>query len=197
MGESQVTIEGNTFKMEKPFWVIATQNPIELEGTFGLPEAQLDRFIVKLRLGYPETSDENKIISNRMIRKKEEMTVESLIDAKTFLEIQNLIEEIDVVPDIIEYITAIVQATRNHKRVEIGASPRGSLALLSLSRANALVNGRNYVIPEDVKDFAVPALSHRIILKTSEWQQQQYTETIIEEILSKITAPRKDIFLNN
>ena len=97
MGESQVTIEGNTFKMEKPFWVIATQNPIELEGTFGLPEAQLDRFIVKLRLGYPETSDENKIISNRMIRKKEEMTVESLIDAKTFLEIQNLIEEIDVV----------------------------------------------------------------------------------------------------
>lgn len=193
MGESQVTIEGNTFKLEKPFWVMATQNPIELEGTFGLPEAQLDRFLVRLRLGYPEIEDENRIISNRITRKVDEMKVDKLIDARTFLEIQELNEQVQVSPDIINYISEIVNATRSHKKIDIGASPRGSLALLALARANALVEGRTYVIPEDVKEFAVPALGHRVILKSTEWLEQKYTDGIIEEILTKVTAPRKDI----
>ena len=172
---------------------IATQNPIELEGTFGLPEAQLDRFLVRLRIGYPEISDENKIISNRIYRKKDEMNVEKLIDIRTFLEIQELVEQVQVLPDIINYISEIVNATRAHKKIEIGASPRGSLALLALARASALFEGRSYVIPEDVKEFAVPALGHRIILKSTEWLEQKYTDEIIEEIISRVTAPRKDI----
>ncbi len=193
MGESQVTIEGNTFKLERPFWVMATQNPIELEGTFGLPEAQLDRFLVRLRLGYPEIKDENKILADRISRKKDEMNIDKLVNAQQFLEIQNLVEQIEVLPDIISYITDIVNATRTHKKIEIGSSPRGSLALLALSRASALFEGRSYVIPEDVKEFAVPALGHRLILKSTEWLEQKYSDSIIEEILTKVTAPRKDI----
>lgn len=193
MGEFQVTIEGNTFKLERPFWVIATQNPIELEGTFGLPEAQLDRFLVRLRLGYPEIKDENIIVSNRISRQKDEMNLEKMIDAQKFLEIQSLVETVEVHQDIISYITEIVSATRSHKKIEIGASPRGSLALLALSRASALYDGRNYVTPEDVKEFAVPALGHRVILKSAEWLEQKYSDSIIDEILTKVTAPRKDI----
>lgn len=196
MGEFQVTIEGNTLELENPFRVIATQNPIELEGTFGLPEAQLDRFLVRLRLGYPDKDQETKILTNRISRKKDEMRVENVLDGNTFLEMQKLTESVEIVQDIIDYITNIVFATRSHNKIEVGASPRGSLALIALARANALVNGRNYVIPEDVKEFAVPALSHRIILKASEWQEQFFSDAIIEEILSKVTAPRKDILVN-
>ena len=193
MGESQVSIEGNTFHLSPPFWVIATQNPIELEGTFGLPEAQLDRFLVRLRLGYPEHPDEQKIISNRILRKHDQMFVDKLIDAEQFLEIQNIVESVIVVPDILKYIVDIVQATRDHEKLEIGASPRGSLALLALARASAVFNGRNYVIPEDVKEFIVPALAHRVIVKSSEWLGGMASDIIIEEIMSRVVAPRKDI----
>lgn len=195
MGESQVTIEGNTFKMDNPFWVIATQNPIELEGTFGLPEAQLDRFLIRLRLGYPNNEEENRIISNRILRKNDQMTVKQILTSDQFLEMQKLVETVEIVPDIINYISNIVQATRSNKRLEIGASPRGSLGLLSLSRASALVNGRSYVIPEDVKDFAVAALGHRIILKTNEYIEGRFSDEIINDIISRIVAPRKDIQL--
>ena len=188
-----MSIEGNTFHLKPPFWVIATQNPIELEGTFGLPEAQLDRFLVRLRLGYPEGDEEQKIISNRIARKQDVMIVNKLLEAEQFMELQQLTESVTVVPDILKYIVNIVQATRTHDKLEVGASPRGSLALLALSRASAVFHGRNYVIPEDVKVFAVPALAHRLILKSSEWLGGNVVEEIIEEILSKTVAPRKDI----
>jgi MoxR-like ATPase len=195
MAEYQVTAEGHKFKLPSPFWVIATQNPIELEGTFGLPEAQLDRFLVKLDLGYPSLEEEMEILANRIKRKSNLMQARPIIDQDTILKIQNLVEEIKVVPEIIQYITSIVHKTRNHNKLEIGASPRGSLALLNLSRANALFQGRNYVIPEDVKRMAVPALSHRLILKTGEWLGGRETIDIILEILADVVAPRKDFIL--
>lgn len=195
MGESQVSIEGKTFILPPPFWVIATQNPIELEGTFGLPEAQLDRFLMRLRLGYPTLDQELVIMENRMVRKEDKMTVATKIDASTFLEFQKLVEEIKVAPDILKYIANIVQATRNHEKLEVGSSPRGSLALLSLARASALFHGRSYVIPEDVKEFAVAALGHRVILRSSEWLGGLDSDEIIREILTKIIAPRKDLSL--
>lgn len=193
MGEAQVSIEGNTFQLKSPFWVIATQNPIELEGTFGLPEAQLDRFLVRLRLGYPDLDQEQKIITNRIARKQDVMIVDKLIEVEQFVELQQLTETITVVPDILKYIVNIVQGTRTHEKLEVGSSPRGSLALLALSRASAVYHGRNYVIPEDVKEFAVPALAHRLILKSSEWLGGNVVEQVIEEILGKTVAPRKDI----
>lgn len=193
MGESQVSIEGKTFILEPPFWVIATQNPIELEGTFGLPEAQLDRFMMRLRLGYPSVDQEQLIISNRILRKQDKMIVEKKIEASEFLELQKLVETVTVVPDILKYIVNIVQETRNHEKLEVGSSPRGSLALLALARASAIYNGRSYVIPEDVKEFAVPALAHRIILHSSEYLGGAQSDEIIMEILNRTVAPRKDI----
>ena len=197
MGESQVSIEGRTFSLKPPFWVIATQNPIEIEGTFALPEAQLDRFLVRLNLGYPSFTDEQTIMSNRMLRKQELMIVEKKIEIEQFMEIQKMVEEVTVVPDILKYIVDIVHATRSHEKLEVGASPRGSLALLALSRASAVFHGRTFVTPEDVKDFIVPALAHRIILKSSEWLGGSASEAIIEDIISKTVAPRKDISFEN
>ena len=193
MGESQVSIEGNAFFLNPPFWVIATQNPIELEGTFGLPEAQLDRFMMRLRLGYPTSDQEQVIIENRMKRREDKMTLTKQIDSSDFIHFQKLVETVTVVPDILGYIVNIVQATREHEKLEVGSSPRGSLALLALSRASAVYHGRSYVIPEDVKTFAVPALGHRVILKSSEWLGGSHADQIIQEILNKTVAPRKDI----
>ena len=194
MQEYQITIEGTTFKLKPPFWVIATQNPIELEGTFGLPEAQVDRFLVRLRIGYPNDEEEVKILENRISRQTREMHIKNpIITLEEMLKMQNVIEKVKIVPDIIKYITTIVQATRVHPKLEIGASPRGSLALLNLSRASAVFHGRDYVTPEDVKEFAIPALAHRVILKSGEWLGGIAAESIILDILGKIIAPRKDI----
>lgn len=193
MQEYQVTVEGNTFLLNSPFFVIATQNPIELEGTFGLPEAQIDRFLVRLRMGYPTNNDEIEILQKRMDRKSNDILLNPIISVQELLEMQQAVENIKVVPDLLQYIINIVTATRSHQKIEIGASPRGSLSLLSLARASAAFNGRNYVIPEDIKEFAVPALAHRIILKSGEWLTGSISESIILEILDNIVAPRKDI----
>ena len=191
MQERQVTVEGNTYILPKPFIVIATQNPIEQEGTYPLPEAQLDRFLVRLRVGYPTKGEEVEILRRRMARKKEDVDIQTILSAEEVVEMQRAIEDVYVSDAILEYITDIVTATREDKReIEIGASPRGSLALLKLSRAYAALEGRDYVIPDDVKTVAVPALSHRLILKRELWYTKVSQESIMEKLLEKVPVPK-------
>ena len=191
MQERQVTIEGNTYRLPKPFIVIATQNPIEQEGTYPLPEAQLDRFLVRLRVGYPSKEEEKEILRRRMARKKEEVDVTSVLTPEEVVEMQRAVEDVYVSDAILEYITDIVTATReDRKEIEVGASPRGSLALLKLSRAYASLKGRDYVIPDDVKAVAVPALSHRLILKRELWYTKVSQERIMEKILERVPVPK-------
>ncbi|GAB6136545.1 AAA family ATPase [Thermococcus prieurii] len=191
MQERQVTIEGNTYELPKPFIVIATQNPIEQEGTYPLPEAQLDRFLVRLRVGYPTKEEEKEILRRRMERKKEDVDITPVVTPEEVLEMQRAIEDVYISEPIIDYIVAIVEATRRDKRsVEIGASPRGSLALMKLSRAYAAIEGRDYVIPDDVKAVAVPALSHRLILKRELWYTKVSQESVMEKLLEKVPVPK-------
>ncbi|RLF85924.1 magnesium chelatase [Thermococci archaeon] len=191
MQERQVTIEGKTYQLEKPFVVIATQNPIEQEGTYPLPEAQLDRFLVRLRVGYPTKGEELEILKRRIERKKEEVEINQITSAGEVVEMQRAIEDVYVSDAVLEYITEIVRATReNKKEIEVGASPRGSLALLKLSRAYAALEGRDYVIPDDVKKVAVPALSHRLILKRELWYTRVSQENVMEKMLEKIPVPK-------
>ncbi|QDA30457.1 MoxR family ATPase [Thermococcus indicus] len=191
MQERQATIEGNTYSLPRPLIVIATQNPIEQEGTYPLPEAQLDRFLVRLRVGYPSKAEEIEILRRRMARKKEEPDVRTVLSAEEVVKMQRTVEEVYVSDAILEYITDIVTATREDKReIEIGASPRGSLALLKLSRAYAALNGRDYVIPDDVKAVAVPALSHRLILKRELWYTKVSQESIMEKLLERVPVPK-------
>jgi len=191
MQERQVTVEGNTYELPKPFIVIATQNPIEQEGTYPLPEAQLDRFLVRLRVGYPSREEEMEILRRRMERKKEEVDVRPVTTPKEVVEMQRAIEDVYVSDAILEYITDIVTATREDKKeIEVGASPRGSLALLKLSRAYAALNGRDYVIPDDIKAVAVPALSHRLILKRELWYTRVSQESIMKKLLDRVPVPK-------
>lgn len=191
MQEKQVTVEGKTYQLPRPFIVIATQNPIEQEGTYPLPEAQLDRFLVRLRVGYPSKEDEKEILRRRIERKQEEVEIDTVLSPEELLEMQREIEDVYVSEAIIEYITSIVWATReDRKNIEVGVSPRGSLALLKLSRAYAAIEGRDYVIPDDVKAVAVPALSHRIILKRELWYTRVSQESVIMKILEKVPVPK-------
>ncbi|NJE08425.1 MoxR family ATPase [Thermococcus sp. M39] len=191
MQERQVTIEGKTYYLERPFVVIATQNPIEQEGTYPLPEAQLDRFLVRLRVGYPTKQEEIEILKRRIERKKEEVDINPIVTPEEVVKMQRAVEDVYVSDAILEYITDIVKATRENKReIEIGASPRGSLALLKLSRAYAALEGRDYVIPDDVKKVAVPALSHRLILKRELWYTRVSQESVMERILEKVPVPK-------
>jgi len=191
MQEKQVTIEGKTYLLEKPFIVIATQNPIEQEGTYPLPEAQLDRFLVRLRIGYPSKGHEIEILKRRIERKKEDVDIRPVMSPSQLVEMQRAIEEVYVSDAVLEYIVNIINATREDKKeIEVGSSPRGSLALLKLSRAYAALNGRDYVIPDDVKAVAIPALSHRLILKRELWYMRVSQEAIMERILEKVPVPK-------
>jgi MoxR-like ATPase len=191
MQEKQVTIEGKTYLLEKPFIVIATQNPIEQEGTYPLPEAQLDRFLVRLRIGYPSKGHEIEILKRRIERKKEDVDIRPVMTPSQLVEMQRAIEEVYVSDAVLEYIVNIINATREDKKeIEVGSSPRGSLALLKLSRAYAALNGRDYVIPDDVKAVAIPALSHRLILKRELWYMRVSQEAIMERILEKVPVPK-------
>ncbi|NJE76697.1 MoxR family ATPase [Thermococcus sp. ES12] len=191
MQERQVTVEGNTYELKRPFIVVATQNPIEQEGTYPLPEAQLDRFLIRLRVGYPSRSEEIEILRRRMARKKEEVDIKPVLTPEEVVEMQRAVEDVYVSDAILEYITDIVLATReDRKEIEVGASPRGSLALLKLSRAYAALEGRDYVIPDDVKAVAVPALSHRLILKRELWYTKVSQETIMEKLLERVPVPK-------
>ncbi len=195
MGEYQVSIGGNTHQLisdEKPFVVVATQNPLELEGTFALPEAQVDRFLAKIRIGYPSKLDEAKILTNRIDRKSKSFTLPQIITKGVFREMQKVVETVSVSDEIKSYIVDIVDYTRKAPQVRVGASPRGSLDLMSLARANAVLKGRDYVIPHDVKELATLTLAHRIILDIGSFIAGGSSEEIVSRILTKVDAPRKE-----
>ena len=189
MQERQVTIEGQTNRLERPFLVIATQNPIEYEGTYPLPEAQLDRFILRIGIGYPSRDDEWALLERRLERGVDEVGLTPVTDRDGLLELQQSIEQVHVSEPVGAYIVDIVASTRSSQRVQVGASPRGSLAILKLSRAKAALGGRDFVTPEDVKAVAVPALSHRLMLKPELWVQRVRPEDVVRESLETVPAP--------
>ena len=189
MQEYQVTLEGETLSLPEPFIVIATQNPIEYEGTFPLPEAQLDRFMVKLSIGYPRPEEEDEILRRRAERKKDIVAVNAIISSQTFLEMRAATEEVYVDPDVRRYMVDLAAKSRFHRQVAVGISPRGSLALLKLTRAWAAIEGRSYVVPDDVKQFIQPALAHRIILDPSLWDIKKSENTVIAEISQSVSVP--------
>jgi MoxR-like ATPase len=189
MQERQVTIEGTTRLLDPPFVVLATQNPIEYEGTYPLPEAQLDRFLLRLRLGYPESDDEWGILERRLERGADEVELQPVVDRAALLELQGAIEDVHVSESIGRYIVEIVGATRDSKRLQVGASPRGSLALLKLARCRAAVQGRDFATPDDVKAVAVPALAHRLTLMPELWVQRISADQIVRETLEQVPTP--------
>lgn len=197
MQERQVTVDGVTRQIQRPFLVVATQNPIELEGTYNLPEAQVDRFICRMRLGYPNSDDEWTVLERRARRKTDEIVLGTVIDRNRLLLMQRSVEEVHVSEAVGKYIVRLVSATRQSKRVRVGASPRGSLALMKLSRARASFEGRDYVIPDDVQDVAVPALAHRLILQPEYWAQDITNEAVVEAVVEQVptppAAPSRDI----
>jgi len=189
MQEGQATIEGETMPLPHPFLVIATQNPIEYEGTFPLPEAQLDRFSVRLRVGYPSAADEREILRRRIERQSDALQLQAVTGPAGFLGMQRAIESVRIHPDLQAYIVALTARTRATRQAAVGASPRGSLALLKLSRAWAAIQGRAYVLPDDIKRFAVPVLAHRLILEPDLWTVPQAAERVIEDTVQSVPVP--------
>jgi MoxR-like ATPase len=189
MQEVQVTLEGETMKLKEPFIVLATQNPIEYEPTFPLPEAQLDRFLMKLSVGYPNLEEEQEILRRRRERQQEEVEIHQITNSHTLLDMRSTIETIHVDPDIEQYIASLVHSTRHDKRIAVGASPRGSLALLKLARANAALDGRHFTIPDDVKAYFLPALAHRLILEPEFWMKRHAVNDILNALLQTTPVP--------
>ncbi|AUG58259.1 AAA family ATPase [Acetivibrio saccincola] len=193
MEERQVSIEGTTHVLKPPFIVMATQNPIEMEGTYPLPEAQMDRFMMKLSLGYLKSEEkECQVLKRRIMWQKDDPTadIQSVITMEQILKIQGQVEKVYVDDNVLMYITRIIRKTREDSGVKIGASPRGGLALLKLSRAKALIDGRDYVIPDDVKFIAVDALAHRIILHVEHILEGKTPEAIVKNILKNVEVPK-------
>jgi len=189
MQERQVTTEGVTRPLAAPFLVLATQNPIEYEGTYPLPEAQLDRFLMRTGIGYPSRDHEIEMLGRRIERGEDEVVLEPVVDSPTLVEMQRTLEQVYVAPAIEGYIVDLVAATRASRRLAVGSSPRGSLALLKLSRAKAALAGRDFVVPEDVKAVAVPALAHRLTLRPELWVQRIRGEDIVAETLETVPTP--------
>ena len=189
MQERQVTTEGETRLLGRPFLVLATQNPIEYEGTYPLPEAQLDRFLLRMAVGYPSRADEWQVLADRAERRRDEVVLDAVVDRETLLRMQAACEEVYVSEPVGLYMVDIVAATRDAQSVQVGASPRGSLALLKLSRCRAALDGRDYVTPDDVKAVAVPALAHRLTLRPELWVQRVSAEDIVRERLQTVPTP--------
>ncbi len=189
MQEKQVTLETETYPLPKPFLVIATQNPVEYEGTFPLPEAQLDRFLIKLSVGYPSADDEVAILHSRVDRQQDTFTLNRCSSVEDFSALQQRIEAVHIDPDLERYIVELVTATRADRRTVVGASPRGSLALLKLSRAHAALNGRDYVVPDDIKHYAVDALAHRVVLEPDFWMRKNAAQAVIEDAVRSVAVP--------
>ena len=189
MQERQVTTEGETRLLGRPFLVLATQNPIEYEGTYPLPEAQLDRFLLRMSVGYPSRADEWQVLADRAERRRDEVVLDAVVDRETLLRMQAACEEVYVSEPVGLYMVDIVAATRDAQSVQVGASPRGSLALLKLSRCRAALDGRDYVTPDDVKSVAVPALAHRLTLRPELWVQRVSAEDIVRERLQTVPTP--------
>src|SRR3954447_26370314 len=189
MQERQVTTEGETRRLGPPFLVLATQNPIEYEGTYPLPEAQLDRFLLRMSVGYPTRDDEWQVLAQRAARRTDEIELAPVVDRYTLLAMQRAVEEVYVSEAVGLYIVDVVAATRNASSIQVGASPRGSLALLKLSRCRAALQGRDFVTPEDVKAIAVPALAHRLTLRPELWVQRVSAEDVVRERLETVPTP--------
>jgi MoxR-like ATPase len=189
MQERQVTVDGHTHLLGPPFLVIATQNPIEYEGTYPLPEAQVDRFLARVRIGYPDREAEWSILDQRSQRKSDEVDLSQVVDRDTVIEMQRAVETVHLSESVGKYIVDLVGATRSSGRVRVGASPRGSLAVMKLARASALLSGRNFVVPDDVQDVAIPALAHRLILRPEYWAQEFTEERVVEEVLDQTETP--------
>ncbi|MHA7238316.1 AAA family ATPase [Arthrobacter sp. TMS1-12-1] len=189
MAEAQVSAEGTTLPLRRPFHVFATSNPIEFEGTYPLPEAQLDRFLVRLRFGYPGPGGEQDIIARRLARRQDETRVANVTTAEGLLGLQGAVESVGVDDDVIDYAVRLTGATRHHPAVEVGASPRGSQALVLLGRALAVLDGRTFVLPEDVKDGAEAVLAHRLTLTPSSWAHGVATERVVREVLAEVPTP--------
>ena len=192
MGEGQVSMDGETRLLPRPFVVLATDNPIEYEGTYELPEAQLDRFLIRLRLGYLPSEDEVAMLARRLDRKTENAVLRQVTDATELLAMRASLEQVEVSADLLEYVVSIIRATRTHQQIQVGASPRGGLALVQLARGQALLNNRDFVIPDDVKYVAVPALAHRITLRPELWVRQVSADDVVSRLLSAVPTPRTD-----
>ncbi|TML55794.1 MAG: MoxR family ATPase [Actinobacteria bacterium] len=189
MQEQQVTIEGTTHPLERPFVVLATQNPVEYEGTYPLPEAQLDRFLLRLQVGYPSPDDEWSILERRLARGEDAVQLSPVVDRKTLLAMQGAVEDVYVAESIGRYIVEVVSAARASARLQVGASPRGSLALLKLARCRAALHGRDFATPDDVKAVAVPGLGHRLMLKPELWVQRISGDDVVRETLEQVPTP--------
>ena len=189
MQEGQVTLEGESLRLPEPFLVLATQNPIEYEGTFPLPEAQLDRFMLKLSVGYPGLAEEREILRRRRERRQDEVALRQVMEPQQILDLRLAVEAVHVDADIEGYIVSLVQATRSDRRVAVGSSPRGSLAFLKIARAYAALEGREYVVPDDIKRFALPVLSHRLILQPEYWMSQSVMGDVIRDVLDRTPVP--------
>jgi len=189
MQERQVTVDGISRRLGPPFLVVATQNPIEYEGTYPLPEAQVDRFLVRVRLGYPDSDAEFEILNRRARRGTDEVELDTVVSHASLIEMQQLVETVHVSESVGKYIVDLVSATRASGRVRVGASPRGSLALMKISRARAAIAGRSYVLPDDVQEVAIPCLAHRLILRPEFWAQELSEEKVVEEVLESVPTP--------
>ncbi|MCC6003288.1 MAG: MoxR family ATPase [Thermofilum sp.] len=190
MQERQVTVDGVTFPLEPPFMVIATLNPIEYEGTYPLPEAQLDRFLLKLRMGYPSYDEELLILKRRVERKKDQPDIVKVLSKSELLELARKVEDVYVDESIFSYIVDICRATRELREVEVGVSPRGTECLLKASRALAFIKGRDYVLPDDVKEVAVSVLAHRLVMKSESLVRGVTPEILVERVLQRVEVPR-------
>jgi MoxR-like ATPase len=192
MQERQVTIEGATYPLARPFLVIATQNPIEYEGTYPLPEAQLDRFLLRTAFGYPARDDEIDVLGRRVERQTDDVALDPVVDRETFLEMQLALETVHVAESIRGYCVDVTAATRESQSIAVGASPRGSLALLKLARCKAVVAGRDFVVLDDVKAVAAPALAHRLVLRPELWVRRVSAEDVVREVLAAVPTPRAE-----
>ena len=189
MQETQVTVEGTTFPLDPPFAVLATQNPIEYEGTYPLPEAQLDRFLCRVRLGYPNRDEEWEVLRQRVERAVDDIVVAPVVDRREVLALQEAVEQVRVEETVGRYMVDLAAATRANPQVLVGASPRGALALLKLSRGKALLAGRDYVVPDDVKAVAVPALGHRVTLRPEMWVRRVTGDDVVAQVLGQVPTP--------
>jgi MoxR-like ATPase len=189
MQERQVTTDDRTRALERPFLVLATQNPLEYEGTYPLPEAQLDRFLIRMQVGYPSSEDEWDILRRRLDRGEDEAELQPIVNREELIAMQRAVEQVHVSDGIGRYIVALVGATRESPSVQVGASPRGSLAVMKLARVKAVLDGRDFVVPDDVKAVAVPALAHRVALRPELWVQRVHAEDVIRECLAGVPVP--------
>jgi len=189
MQERQTTLEGETYPLDRPFLVLATQNPIEYEGTYPLPEAQIDRFLMRLNVGYPDEGEEQEILNRMETGDISDIKINKIVNPEQIIEMQKTIQSVYIDKDLHNYIVKIVQSTRNEPRVEVGISPRGSIALFKLAKAHAAFHGRDFVVPDDIKNVVIPALAHRLILKAESRVRGVKAETVVQELLNRVTVP--------